>query len=280
MISPYSELAVLGMKWLPTALAALTWWPMIIKSLPQAVYYQQSGTTIVVSSVHRQLLNQWIALIQRHLPSFAPKVEESSQVTCYVNNEAHLNPRELLSALGDYLIKRGVCWYKKTIQEMSPYSLITEDKQSHFDWVIDCRGLGSKAVVPSLRGVRGEMLLLEAPHIHLHCAVRSLHPIYSCYIVPQGQNCYMVGATHMESESEAPIYTKSVMSLLTGATLIEPGFKDAYLIDARVGLRPTTHNHLPYIRKNPGLIEVNGLFRHGFLLAPAIVAELVAGLGE
>jgi glycine oxidase len=279
MISPFGELGVLGNQWLIKAQAALTWWPIILKSLAQPVYYRHSGTKVVASLEDAHLLEQWIALIKRHFSSFSPLVKKGKQITCYVQEEAHLNPRELLRSLAHHLITHGVKWHTKAVEEVKPYVLKVENTTCHFDWIIDCRGMGAKGIVPGLRAIRGEMLLLEAANIDLHCAVRSLHPLYSCYIVPQGQNRYMVGATHMESESEAPIYTKSVMSLLTGAVLYEPRFKDAYLIDTKVGLRPTTDNHLPFVRKSEGLFEINGLFRHGFLLAPAISASVAADLG-
>lgn len=278
MISPYSELAVLGYEWLEKALAALRWWPVILKSLPHAVYYQQSGTVVIASLEHASLLNQWLALLKRQLPSFSPSIIRGKQFSCYIEDEAHINPRQLLPTLAEYVINQGVCWHEKTVQAIKPYELLIVDETHHFDWIIDCRGLGAKTSIPSLRGVRGEMILLEAPKVLLAHAVRFLHPLYGCYIVPQGENSYMIGATHMESESAAPMYVKSAMSLLTGALLCEPQFKDAHLLESKVGLRPTTSNHLPFVDKVPGLLAVNGLFRHGFLLAPAIVAELVDGI--
>ena len=39
--------------------------------------------------------------------------------------------------------------------------------------------------------------------------------------------------------------------------------------------RPTLKNHLPKIKWMDGLIAINGLYRHGFLIAPAIARDVV-----
>jgi glycine oxidase len=49
------------------------------------------------------------------------------------------------------------------------------------------------------------------------------------------------------------------------------------VLEIGVDSRPTFPDNLPRIRRDGDLIRANGLFRHGFLLAPA-VARMVADL--
>lgn len=42
--------------------------------------------------------------------------------------------------------------------------------------------------------------------------------------------------------------------------------------------RPTLANHLPRIKFADGLIAVNGLYRHGYLIAPALAEEILRGV--
>jgi glycine oxidase len=38
-------------------------------------------------------------------------------------------------------------------------------------------------------------------------------------------------------------------------------------------LRPAFADHRPRIDREPGLLRINGLFRHGWLLAPALAEK-------
>ncbi|HRE31609.1 MAG TPA: FAD-dependent oxidoreductase, partial [Candidatus Berkiella sp.] len=262
------------------ALTALTWWPRILSTLPASVYYQRSGTKILANKEHQSLLEHVMQNIQHQLPTvmLEPIEQIDQQVSCTFSAEAHLNPRQVMKGIALYLNQYDVHWHETLVQEINPYAITVHNQKRAFDCVIDCRGVGAKQQLNDLRGVRGEMLLCEAPQIHLMHAIRYLHPIYSCYIVPQGNHQYMIGATQMESESLQPIYAKSVMQLLTGATLVDPRFRDAHIIEMKVGLRPATPTQVPFVLDKPGLKILNGFFRHGFLLAPALVAEVAKQL--
>lgn len=265
MMSPYAESFVLNPYWLSMAKRSLKLWPTILRSLPEAVYFQNHGSIVVALHEHQDLFEKWVLGVKRHAPDVKPLMGRDDVLRCLLPDEAHLNPRQLLCVLSDFLHKQKIHWYEEVVDELP----------SQFDWVIDCRGLGAKKNVNGLRGTRGEMLLVHAQNVHLSQALRFLHPLYGCYIVPQGNNQYMIGATHQESESLDPIYVKSIMLLLTGAMLVEPRFKDATLLETKVGLRPTNDSHLPFVQIKARQITVNGLFRHGFLLAPALVESLV-----
>jgi glycine oxidase len=62
------------------------------------------------------------------------------------------------------------------------------------------------------------------------------------------------------------------MELLSAAYTVHSGFAEARILEALTQCRPTLKNNLPAIRiTEKGVIEINGLYRHGFMIAPAIV---------
>jgi glycine oxidase len=66
---------------------------------------------------------------------------------------------------------------------------------------------------------------------------------------------------------------RSALELLTAAYVVHPAFAEARIVEMGTGLRPALPDNLPRIAIDKNKISVNGLYRHGFLLAPAL-AEL------
>ena len=60
---------------------------------------------------------------------------------------------------------------------------------------------------------------------------------------------------------------------------MHPAFAEARIVEFGSALRPAFADNLPRIAIEKENIAVNGLYRHGFLLAPAL-AELVLGYVE
>ncbi len=139
-------------------------------------------------------------------------------------------------------------------------------------WVIDCRGLAARDVFPDLRGVKGETVLIETREIALARPVRLIHPRWPLYIVPRPDGRFLVGATSIESEDNG-VSVRSALELLSAAYALHPTFGEARIVETGAALRPALPDHAPRIRINGQRIAVNGLYRHGFLLAPAL-AEL------
>jgi glycine oxidase len=144
-----------------------------------------------------------------------------------------------------------------------------------FDHVIDCRGLAARSDLPTLRGVRGEMLVIETKEISLSRPVRLLHPRFPLYVVPWSANRFMVGATMIESEDRGPATVRSALDLLGLAYTLHPAFGEARIVSFGAGLRPSFPDNIPKIVVRGRHILVNGFYRHGFLLAP-VLARLVA----
>jgi glycine oxidase len=138
--------------------------------------------------------------------------------------------------------------------------------------VIDCRGLVAADRVDGLRGVKGEAVILETGEIKLTRPVRVMHPRWPLYIVPRAANRFFVGATSIESE-DGGVTVRSVLELLTAAYAVHPAFAEARIVEIGAALRPAFPDNLPRIAVEGRRIGVNGLYRHGFLLAPAL-AEL------
>jgi glycine oxidase len=152
-----------------------------------------------------------------------------------------------------------------------------------FDWVIDCRGLGAKESwnkegKPSndLRGIRGEVIRLYAPEVKLRRPTRLIHPRYPIYIAPKEDDVYVVGATEIESEDLSPMSLRSAMELLSATYTVHSGFAEARILEMATQCRPTLKDNLPEIRLDQksteaSLMMINGLYRHGFLISPAIL---------
>lgn len=143
--------------------------------------------------------------------------------------------------------------------------------------ILDCRGLAARDALADLRGVKGEMLVLRCPDVTLSRSVRLLHPRIPLYVVPRGAGVYMLGATMIEAGERGRITARSLLEMLTAAYALHPAFGEAELVEIGVDARPAFRDNLPRIRRRGSRIYVNGLYRHGFLLAPAL-ARMAADL--
>ncbi len=138
--------------------------------------------------------------------------------------------------------------------------------------VIDCRGLSARDEQPGLRGVKGEMILIETSEVQLARPVRLIHPRWPLYVIPREQGLFMLGATSIEAE-DTGVSVRSALELLGAAYAVHPAFGEARIVEFGSGLRPAFPDNLPRIGVRGDRIAVNGLYRHGFLIAPAL-AEL------
>src|SRR3546814_15427534 len=87
----------------------------------------------------------------------------------------------------------------------------------------------------------------------------------------------MVGATMIETGSAGPITARSMMELLNAAYALHPAFGEAEIVETGVGIRPAYPDNLPRVSRDGGMISVNGLHRHGFLLAPSMAQRAELG---
>lgn len=186
----------------------------------------------------------------------------------FFESEAHLAPRVALGQLRAGLVADGAQF---VIADADP-----ADYAQH-GLTIDCRGYQAKDDLHDLRGVKGEMLILSCPEVSLTRPVRMLHPRVPLYIVPRGDGIFMLGATMIEGRAGKHVTARALLEFLSAAYALNPAFGGAEVLEIGVDSRPAFPDNQPKIRRDGNLIRANGLFRHGFLLAPAL-ARMVAAL--
>ena len=218
---------------------------------------------------------EWLA--REAIGELEPDLAGRFSQALYFPDEGHLDPRAALGALATRLAELGGVIRFGVTGEVGREGAIGDAGA-----LIDCRGLAARDALPELRGVKGEMLILRLPEINLSRPVRVLHPRVPIYIVPRGAGCYMVGATMIESDEPSRITARSMLELLSAAYALHPAFAEAEILEIGTGVRPAFPDNLPRVCRIGGTIHVNGLYRHGFLLAPALArqaVELVLGEG-
>ena len=243
---------------------AASWWQK------QGVDVVQKGSLVVALARDKSELTRFARRTEQHqnvdedgIAALEPDLVGRVRQGLFFETEAHLSPRNALKKLTENLISDGV-----TISSEVPAS--NPSSQS-----IDCRGLSAQDVLRDLRGVKGEMLVLHSKDITLSRPVRMLHPRHPLYIVPRGDGIFMLGATQIESSDRTRATVRSVLELLSAAFALHPAFGEAEILEIGVDARPAFPDNLPHIRHHNNIIYANGLFRHGFLLAPAL-AEMTA----
>jgi glycine oxidase len=190
-----------------------------------------------------------------------------------------------MPALADALMASKVSWHSNTeVLAVNPFEISVKarsgERAHNFDCVIDSRGLGGKQQMSQLRGVRGEILWLRAPEVKINRLIRLMHPRYRLYIVPRRDDLDLVGATQIESEDKGEITVRSTLELLSAAYSLHPGFAEARIVETGINCRPALPDNEPKIFSQNGLLRVNGLFRHGYLMSPAIAQEVVGLLED
>jgi glycine oxidase len=211
-----------------------------------------------LTSAHRRLDAAGIAEIE-------PALEGRFRDGLFYPDEGHVEPRCVMPQLHARLTKAGGAL--RFNSEVNP-----DDCDGI---VIDCRGLAARDTQPGLRGVKGEMIIVETPEIELSRPVRLIHPRWPLYIIPRAGHRFMIGATTIEAEDRG-VSVRSALELLSAAYAVHPAFAEARIVEFGSGLRPAFPDNLPRIAVQDQKISVNGLYRHGFLLAPAL-AELTLG---
>jgi len=198
------------------------------------------------------------AALSRLEPSLAGRFETA----LYFAREAHLDPRVALRALVGLLIPMP----NVTLR----FGVDAKTLPDAADWTVDCRGYAAQHEVAGLRGVKGEMLILRSDDITLSRPIRMLHPRRPAYVVPRGAGFYMIGATMIENEERARVTARSIVELVNTAFAIHPAFAEAEIVETGSDLRPAFADNLPRLLREGSSLYINGLFRHGFLLAPAL----------
>lgn len=265
MLAPWCEQATAEPEVARLGATAIAWWQ---KHFEGTVC---RGSLVVAAARDASELTLFGRRTERFQPvdadrigTLEPELAGRFRQGLFFAEEAHLDPRRALHALAARLQALGV-----TIR----HGVDAEAERIDADQVIDCRGIAARDTLKDLRGVRGEMILLRSPEIQLSRPVRLLHPRFSVYVVPRGNGIFMLGGTLLESSNHGPVTARSAMEMLNAAYALHPAFGEAEILELGVGVRPAFDDNLPRVFRRGNTLCINGLYRHGFLLAPAVARQ-------
>ncbi|WP_316160327.1 FAD-dependent oxidoreductase [Bradyrhizobium sp. SZCCHNRI20481] len=261
MLAPYCESEVAEPIISRLGLASLDIWR---RELPDTPF---NGSLVIAHARDRADYDRFARrtsgyqrLDAQQLAALEPSLEGRFREGLFYPTEGHVEPRRVLPKLHQRIVEAG--------GRVLFNSDVTADDLDGL--VIDCRGLEARDAEPELRGVKGEMILIETAEVQLARPVRLMHPRFPLYLIPREDNLFMLGATSLEAE-DTGVSLRSALELLGAAYSVHPAFGEARILEFGSGLRPAYPDNLPRITiKGEREIRVNGLYRHGFLIAPAL----------
>jgi glycine oxidase len=300
MLAPLAESAIAERRIVDLGIASVDLWRAWLAELAEPVFFQEDGTLVVWHARDRAEMSLFTSRVRAVAPpelvaqrlraldaegvgAVEPALAGRFPQGLLLAGEGQLDNRGALRALLSCAVSEGVhcVWEAGEVDAGSLPQL-----GIRADVVLDCRGLGARSAWPAqaggsqpgLRGLRGEVVRVHAPDVKLHRPVRLLHPRYPIYIAPKPNGLYVIGATELESEDDSPMSVRSALELLSAAHSLHPAFGEARVLELNVQRRPTRPDHLPAIRvdQRARVVRVNGLYRHGFLIAPAVTEAACA----
>lgn len=274
MLAPYCEMEAAEPVIVRLGERALALWREVLPETPF------NGSLVIAHPRDRADFERFTRLTDHHrrldaaaIAELEPILEGRYRDALFYPDEGHVEPRRVLPKLHARLTAMGVEIHYLSDPDLDALGL--DDDRI----VIDCRGLAARDARPELRGVKGEMILVETAEIQLSRPIRLLHPRWPLYLIPREDNRIMIGATSLESEDDR-VSVRSALELLSAAYAVHPAFGEARILDFGAGLRPAFPDNLPRIEIEGRRISVNGLYRHGFLIAPALAERTLAYLAR
>ncbi len=271
MLAPWAEIDHLPGAFIAAGLEGIRFWENF---KPGETGFARNGSLLLAHKEDTHILERFAQKLSgagehRRIDSdqikgFEPSLEKFIS-GIYLPQEAHINPSCALKTLS------------RSLRIFDPR--LRGDDSGEYDWIIDCRGYGAAADDPFLRGVKGEIAVVRNRDFSLSRPVRLMHPRYPLYIVPRPDHMFAIGATVIESADES-VTVQSAMELLSAAYSMHPSFGEAEIVEIKAGIRPAYPDNLPRMTIRGHVIRCNGLFRHGYLLAPVMarcVADYIAG---
>jgi glycine oxidase len=289
MLSPWAELECADAHVAELGVRSLALWAEAVSRLPAPLHYRREGSLLLAHRGDLGAAQRLVNLLKSKMPAGqAPRALTTEQLrglepavhgpthAWLLEGEGQIHTVQAMRSLAEAASRAGVRWrWGKAVSQLAPGRI--EDER--FDAVFDVRGVGARPDLP-VRGVRGEIVWLHAPGIELHRPLRLLHPRSRVYLVPRPDDIVVVGASEIESEDRSPISVRTLLGLLSAAHSVIPELAEARVVHTETNLRPALPDNLPHVEHQPGLTRINGLFRHGWLIAPALVDDAleIAGL--
>ncbi|MDO9357789.1 MAG: FAD-dependent oxidoreductase [Polaromonas sp.] len=301
MLSPTAELESADANVFSLGLRSLALWPGIVAALRQPVEFYQRGSLLLAHRGDEGAARRVVDLLAHKAPAgHQPQLLDGEALRALepdvhgavrawlLPNEGQIHTVQAMTALADAASGAGACFHwGEQAASLQPGEILTASGAKGFDCVFDVRGTGARPTqgaqgdagfTPQVRGVRGEIIWLHAPGVTLQRPLRLLHPRHRVYLVPREGSHIVVGASEIESEDRSPVSLRSMVELLAAAHSIVPELAEARVVHSETNLRPALPDNLPRIEQAPGLVRINGLFRHGWLIAPALVEQTLKEL--
>ncbi len=298
MLSPLAELAVADDEVFAMGNRSLELWPEWIAEMAlqgHDVYFRREGTLVVAHTQDQSSLEHFTRLLQHKLPDASraqlhtldaaalgqmePALAGRFGGSLFLDGEGQLANDQWMAALAIEIDRLGGEWHEgQEVERVKSRRIVCVDASHDVDVAVDARGVGSKTQWPQLRGVRGEVLTVECAGVILQRPVRLMHPRYQLYVAPRPNQQFVVGATELESEDDGPMTLRSALELGSALYSLHPAFGEARVLRLAAALRPALDDHRPAIAFRSGVWHINGLYRHGYLCAPALVDELARKL--
>ncbi|WP_411882946.1 glycine oxidase ThiO [Polaromonas sp. YR568] len=295
MLSPLAELAVSDDAVFALGQRSMQLWPQWIAELAAEglpVYFRREGTLVVAHAPDQSSLAHFTGLLLHKLPEAAraqvhtldaaalaraePALAGRFGSGLMLDGEGQLANDQWMAALAVEIDRLGGTWLEGRAVDAVEDGHIACGGQSYgVDVAVDARGVGARESWPQLRGVRGEVLTVECKGVSLQRPVRLMHPRYQLYVAPRPNHQFVVGATELESEDTGPVTLRSTLELGSALHSLHPAFGEARVLRLAAALRPALDDHRPTVSQRDGVWHINGLYRHGYLCAPALVDGLV-----
>jgi len=309
MLAPFAELETAESEIFDYGKRSIELWESLMKEVGVYDGFKQLGTIITAHPQDVTELDHFIGTLKskveeakeiellnaQQLSQIEPDLAQH-QHSFFLKDEGHVDSQRFMAFSTNYFDAHSeVTWREFTsVERLEAKKVFLKDTVEEFDWVFDARGLGAKEYFSDLRGVRGEVIWVESKEIDIKRPSRLLHPRYKIYIVPRGNGCegidleyckeckisqtpnskrYIIGASEIESEDMSPISVRSNLELLSALYTVHPQFGEARVVNTETNCRPAFKDNLPRIENEEGLTRINGLYRHGYLLAPAVVEK-------
>ena len=180
MIAPTTEAIDVGVQISSMGANSLKLWPQWLAELPIPVFYRNTGTLLLWHGEDageaaraqsmltlRQAQSGVQCLKGPQIAEVEPELGTRFSTALYVPGEAQIDNRGFLKAVALALEEARVESHWETA--------IDDGNLPDAGIVVDCRGMGAKSDLRSLRGVRGEIVRMHAPEIELNHAIRALY---------------------------------------------------------------------------------------------------------
>lgn len=285
MLSPVAELDRGNEDVFRLGLRSCALWPGIAQALGMPGVVHFDGSLLAAHRSDAGAAQRLVGLLQakadaQHQPealsvdalaALEPSVHGPS-LAWLLPCEGYVEVHNTLHALHTQAARQGVQWHWGRAVTHAESGALVAGERRVFDYVFDVRGLGARPQLP-VRGVRGEIFLLHAPEVSLSRPLRLMHPRHSVYIVPRPDRYCVVGASEIESEDRSSVSLRSTLELLSAVHSAIPALAEARVVHTESNLRPALPDNLPLLQHSGACTRINGLYRHGWLLAPALVEQ-------